>query len=148
MFHKVIEQAAGRRIKDLCANGHPYGDVCTLVSGAIRTLAVPATTGYVQRVVTKVQQCVQRFIGLQPHVTPFAAVATGGTATGHEFLAPESSNAVTAVAALHANFGSINKHRKSKATPTALEAPAGVAFSYLPLVYAVAAGAPGGVGSG
>ena len=71
----------------------------------------------VARVVTQVQQRVQRSIGDQNYVAATAAIAARWTTAGHKLLAPESCNAVTSVTPLHMNLGAINKHPKLKTTP-------------------------------
>jgi hypothetical protein len=69
------------------------------------------------RVVTKVQQRVQRRISDENYITTATAVSARWATSGHKLLAPESRNAVTSVTPLHMNLGAINKHRKLKTTP-------------------------------
>ena len=69
------------------------------------------------RVITQVQQRVQRSISNEDHVAAASTISAGWTTAGDKLLAPESRNAVTSVTALHVNLGAINKHRKLKTTP-------------------------------
>ena len=71
----------------------------------------------VARVITKVQQRVQRSISLQEHITTATTISARWTTAGHKLLAPESRNTVTAVTPLHVNLDAINKHPKLKTTP-------------------------------
>jgi hypothetical protein len=66
--------------------------------------------GYVARVVTEVQQRVERSVSHQDHVAAAPAIASGWPATWHKLFAPESSNAVTSVSPLHVDLGAIDKH--------------------------------------
>jgi len=71
----------------------------------------------VARVVTQVQQRVQRSIRNEDHVPAASTISARWTTARHKLLAPESRNAVTSVTPLHVNLGAINKHRKLKTTP-------------------------------
>jgi hypothetical protein len=57
-----------------------------------------------------VQQRVHGLVGDNPDVAPPAAVASGRTAAGHEFLATKGRYAISAVATVNANLCPINKH--------------------------------------
>ena len=120
MLDKVMKQRARRRIKNLRADRHPHRHVGALTPGAVGALAMHSASRDMQRVVTKMQQRVQRLVRLQPHVPAAATFATGGTTAGNKLLAPKRSDSVATVASLHSNFCAINEHWKSKATPTAL----------------------------
>jgi hypothetical protein len=80
--------------------------------GTIRTFAVQTAVGNVTRVITKVQQRVQRRVGYDVNIATATTVATRWTTTGHKLLTPESSNTVTSVTPLHVNLGAINKHER------------------------------------
>ena len=71
----------------------------------------------VARVITQVQQRVQRSIRDEDHVAAASTISARWATTRHKLLAPESRNAVTSVTPLHVNLGAINKHRKLKTTP-------------------------------
>jgi hypothetical protein len=72
-----------------------------------------ATLGYVARVITQVQQRVQRSIRDEDHIATASPISARWTTAGHKLLAPESCNAVTSVTPLYVNLGAINKHRKN-----------------------------------
>src|SRR6185369_8080696 len=116
---QVVKQVTGRSNKDLCANRHAHNQVNTAVAGTIRSFTVRTALGFVRRVVTKVQQRVQRRIRNHDHVATASAVASRWTTTRHKLFAPESRNAVTSVTPLNVYLGAINKHPKLKATPGA-----------------------------
>jgi hypothetical protein len=78
---------------------------------------VRAAIGHVLRVVTQVQQRVQRTVGDERHIAAATTISARWTTTGHKLLTPESSNSVTSVTPPHVNLGPINKHPKLKATP-------------------------------
>jgi hypothetical protein len=77
----------------------------------IRSFAVPPAFRFVLRIVTKMQQCVETFVGLHPNAAAIASVTAGRPAAGNKFLASERSDAVPAVSGLHTYFYSIYKHR-------------------------------------
>jgi hypothetical protein len=71
---------------------------------------VQPASGNVQRVIAQVQQRVHGLVRDHPNIAAFAAVTSGWTAAGDQFLPPKSGDSVAAMAALHANLGPINKH--------------------------------------
>src|SRR6476660_4224778 len=85
----------------------------------------------VLRVVTKVQQGVERRIRQHDHIATASTIATRWTTTRDKLFAPESCNTVTSVSPLHMNLGAINKHPKNrKRRPGAQYCCSGVANSY------------------
>src|ERR1044072_3834044 len=68
----------------------------------------------VLRVITKVQQGVERRIRQQDYIAAAPAVTTRWTTTRDKLFAPESCNTVTSVSPLHVNLGAINKHPKNR----------------------------------
>jgi hypothetical protein len=73
----------------------------------------------VTRVITKMQQRVQRRIGNENYIAATTTIATGWTTTRDKLLTPESRNTVTSVTPLNVNLGAIYKHlttKKLKAT--------------------------------
>ena len=121
VLDKVMKQRARRSIKNLRADRHPHCHVGALAPGAVGALAMHSASRDMQRIVTKVQQRVQRLVRFQPHVATAATFATGGTTAGNKLLAPKRSDSVATMASLHLDFCAINEHWKSKATPTALQ---------------------------
>jgi len=109
---QVMQQIAGCSIKDLRPNGNSNKQVFAGAARTIRAFAMEPTLSDMARVVTQVQQRVQRSIGDQNYVAATAAIAARWTTAGHKLLAPESRNTVTAVAPLHVYLGAINKHPK------------------------------------
>jgi hypothetical protein len=73
------------------------------------------------RVVTKMKQRIERTIRYHPNIAATTTITARRTTAGHELLAPESGDAIAAVAALHMDLDAINKHLnrkpKLKATP-------------------------------
>ena len=55
-------------------------------------------------------QCVEVRIHYQVDIAALAAAAAGRSAKGHVFFAPESDNAVAAVAAFYIDFSFVKKH--------------------------------------
>jgi hypothetical protein len=70
-------------------------------------------TRNVQRVVTEMQQRIQRRISQDPDVAAPASIAARGSAARDEFLAAKGSHAVTAVTSLYANFYAIDEHTEN-----------------------------------
>src|SRR5438132_5113148 len=128
VLNQVMKQGIRGRIKNLRADRYPHRHVGAFAPRAVGALAMHSAARDVQRVVTKMQQRVQRLVRLKPHIATAATFATGGTTAGNKLLAPKRRDSVATVASLHSNFGAINEHGKSKATPTALQKPAGVAL--------------------
>src|ERR1044072_4595245 len=108
---QVVQQITCRSLKDLCSNRNANKQVFPRAARAIRSFAVQTARRNVTRVVTQVQQRIQRCIRDEDHVAAASAVSTRWTTAWHKLLAPESRNAVTSVTPLHVNLGAINKHR-------------------------------------
>ncbi len=70
-----------------------------------------AAIGLEFAIVTVAEQRVVVNVGFEIDAAAMAAVAAGGTATGHVFFTPEGHATVAAVAGLHEYFGFINEHR-------------------------------------
>jgi hypothetical protein len=114
---EVVKQIARCSVKDLCANRDAHDQVGARAARTIRALAMRTALGNVLRVITQMQERVQRGIGDEHDVAAATAIAARWSTTRHKLLAPESCNAVTAVTALNMNLGAIDKHLKLKATP-------------------------------
>src|SRR5690242_7115923 len=84
--------------------------IAARMARTIRPLTVQTTRSDVTRVVTQVQQRVQRSIGNENDVGAAAAVAARWTTTGHKLLTAESSNSVTSVTTVNVNPGPVNEH--------------------------------------
>src|ERR1044072_3624463 len=85
----------------------------------------------VKRVITKMQQRVERSIRQQNHIAAATAVSTRWTTTRDKLFAPESCNTVTSVSPLYVNLGAINEHPKNrKRRPGAQCCCSGVANFY------------------
>src|SRR5262245_36477376 len=87
--------------------------------------------GRVLWVITKVQQRVERLIGLEDHIAATAAISARWTTARDKLFAPESCNAVTSVSPLYVNLGAIDEHPKNrKRRPGAQYCCSGVANFY------------------
>src|SRR6266403_3155970 len=82
------------RIKHLGPYRHADNYVCAFFARTIAALAMQTATGDVQRVVTQMQQRVQRRISQDPDVAAPASLAARGSAARDKLLAPKSSHAV------------------------------------------------------
>jgi hypothetical protein len=71
---------------------------------------VPTSLRNVFRVVTEVQQSIERLVGYKPNIATSSAVSTGWTTTRHKLLSTKSCNSITAMATFDTNFCAINKH--------------------------------------
>ncbi len=109
---EIVKKIVCCSVKDLCANRHAHNQVSAVVPRTIRAFAMRSTLGDVPRVITQVQQCVQRSIGNYNDVAAATTIATRWTTTRYKLLAPESCNTVTSVTPLNVNLGAINKHLK------------------------------------
>jgi hypothetical protein len=69
---------------------------------------------YVLRVITKMQQRVERRIRQHDHIAAAPAVSARWTTTRDKLFAPESCNTVTSVTPLDMNLGAINEHPKNR----------------------------------
>src|SRR5260370_17129700 len=98
------------RIKHLGPHRHADNYVCAFFARTIAALAMQTATGDVQRVVTQMQQRIQRRISQDPDVTTAASIAARGSAARNKLLAAKCSHAVTTVASLYPNFYAIHKH--------------------------------------
>jgi hypothetical protein len=108
---EIVKQLSGRSVENLCSNGHLYDHVSSFPAVSVRSLAMAAAFRMMLRVVSQVQKRVQAFIGLEPNVAAFAAVAAGRSAARDELLTAKGRNAVSAVAGLNSDLYAIDKHR-------------------------------------
>ena len=76
----------------------------------LRAFAVPPAVGAKFAIVAVAQQRVVVRIRFQEDAAAMAAVAAGGSAARHVFLAAERDAAVAAVPGFHVNFGFVYKH--------------------------------------
>ena len=107
---EIVQQVAGCCVKDLCPDWNSNYQIVAIMSGTIRSLTVRTTLGSVLRVVTQMQERVERTVCNEDHIAAAATVTTGWTTARDKFLAPESRYTVTSVTPLHVNLGAINKH--------------------------------------
>src|SRR5690349_10477029 len=107
---EIAQQLVGLRIENLGADRDAHDGVFAFFTRSVAAFTMHSPAGNVQRVVLQVQQSIQRGVGLDPHVAAAATVAPRWTTTGHELLATKRRHAVAAVAALDANFCSIDEH--------------------------------------
>src|ERR1044072_9663174 len=85
----------------------------------------------VLRVITKVQQRVERRIRQHDHIAAAPTISARWTTTRDKLFAPESCNTVTSVSPLYMNLGGINEHLKNrKRRPGAQCCCSGVANFY------------------
>ena len=85
--------------------------------GAVRPAAA-TIVGLKQAFVFEIQQGLQVAVGLQHHITTAAAIAAGGSASGHVFLAPKGANAITTAAGLDGNPGLVDELHGSLVNPS------------------------------
>jgi hypothetical protein len=114
---QVVQQVTCCSLKYLCSHGNANNQIVAVMARAIRSFTMQSTLRDVARVVTQMQQRVQRRIRDEDHVATATTISARWTTAGHKLLAPESCNAVTSVTPLHMNLGAINKHPKLKTTP-------------------------------
>lgn len=88
--------------------------ILAFASRSIRTFTVQSARRNVARVITEMQQRVERRISDENHIAATTTIATRWTTTRDKLLTPESCNAVTSVAPLHVNLGPIDKHLKNQ----------------------------------
>jgi hypothetical protein len=109
-FGKVDHKLAGFSVKNLCPYRNTHEFVSAVLAEPVRAFAVAAAFGLVLRVVSKVKQRVQAFVGFDPDIASDTAVTPGRSAAGNEFFAPERRDAVSTVARFNSYFGAIYKH--------------------------------------
>ena len=107
---EVVDQLAGVLVVEGGADRDLQDDGVAVEAGAVGAHAVLAALGLVLGVVAEVDQGVVALGADHDDVAAAAAVAAGGTAAGHELLAPEGHAAVAAVAGFDANFCFIDEH--------------------------------------
>jgi hypothetical protein len=106
----VEQQVIRLRIKYLRPNGHADNHVGSFFARTIAAFAVQTASGNVQRVVTQMEQRIQRRITNQPNVAAATSVTARRSAPGNELLAPKGSHAVAAVASFYPNLDAIDEH--------------------------------------
>src|SRR6185295_1673814 len=85
----------------------------------------------VLRVITKMQQRVERCVRQNDYVAAASTIAARWTTTRDKLFSPESCNTVTSVSPLYVNLGAINEHPKNrKRRPGAQYCCSGVANFY------------------
>src|SRR5258706_1652922 len=105
----VKQQLVSLRIKNLGPHRYADNDIGALFTGTIAALSVQTATGNMQRVITQVQERIQRRVPHDPHVTAATSVTSRGTAAGHKLFAPKGGHTVAAVTTLDANLDAIDK---------------------------------------
>ena len=78
-------------------------------------LPVRAALGLDDRLVEKIRQIVGMDVGPQDHIAAAPAVAAVRATARHEFFAPKTDAAPSAVTGLGKNFDSIDKHKGASA---------------------------------
>jgi len=111
---QVVKQVTCRSVKDLCSNWNSNYEVLALASGPIRTFTMQTALRGVVRVITKVQQRVERIIGQHDYIAAAPAITAGWTTARDKLFAPESCNTVTSVSPLYVNLGAIDEHPKNR----------------------------------
>jgi hypothetical protein len=111
---QVVKQVTCCSIKDLCSNWNSNYEVLAFASGPIRTFTMQTALRRVVRVVTKVQQRVERSIGQDDYIAAAPAITAGWTTARDKLFTPESCNTVTSVPPLYVNLGAINEHPKNR----------------------------------
>jgi hypothetical protein len=84
--------------------------VLAFASRSIRSFAMPSALGNVFRVITKMQERVERRIRHYPNVAAAAAFTAGWTAAGDKLLPSKRGDAISSMATLNPNFCAINEH--------------------------------------
>jgi hypothetical protein len=108
--HTIKQQFIRPGIKHLRADGHAHNHVGAFFTSTIAAFAVHPAPRYVQRVVTQMQECIQRQVSHDPDIAAATAVTAGRSPARHELLAPEGRHAVAAVASFKTNFDAVNEH--------------------------------------
>src|SRR4051794_2706546 len=72
---KVVQQVACRCFKDLCSNRNANNQVFAVMSRAIRSLTMQTTLRNVARVITQMQQRVQRSIRDEDHIATATTIS-------------------------------------------------------------------------
>jgi hypothetical protein len=109
ILREVVQQIACGGVEDLCADGDAHNRVLAVSPRTLRALAVPPALGQVLRVITKMQQRIERLVSFYPDISAAPAISTRRPAARHKLLTAKGRHAVAAVSTLHANFGAINK---------------------------------------
>jgi len=79
------------------------------VAGAVVAAAALAVLAPIGARDAKVREGIHALDALQVHAAAETAIAAIGTAEGHEFLAPETQTAATAVTGVHFEFGFVDE---------------------------------------
>jgi len=109
-----VDQLAGVLVEQGCADGDLQDDGVAVEAGAVGAHAVLAALALVFGVIAEVDEGVVALRAFHDDVAAAPAVAPGGTAAGHELLAPEGHAAVATVAGFDSNFCFIDEHRESQ----------------------------------
>jgi hypothetical protein len=72
---QVVQQVARNSLKDLCSNWNANNQVFAVMSRAIRSLTMQTTGCNVARVITEMQQRVQRSIRDEDHIAAATAIS-------------------------------------------------------------------------
>ncbi len=107
---KIVHQFAGLVVVESGAYGDLQNDVRTLAARAIRAFAVFSALGFVLRVVAEMDERIVALARLHDDVAAAAAVAAGGSPSGHEFFAAKGHASVAAVAGFYFDLCFIDKH--------------------------------------
>jgi hypothetical protein len=87
-----------------------HGRIRAVLPVPVRAFSVSPALGFVNRVITQMQQRIQAFGCFNPHIAAAPAVAARRSAARDKFFAPKSRYAVSAVSGFDSDFRSINKH--------------------------------------
>ncbi len=107
---QVGDSLAGLFVVSERADGNQQVHVRAGMAAAIGALAMAAAIRFEFAIVAVAQKCVVVRIRLEINAAAVAAVASGRTAAGDEFLASKRNATVAAVAGLYQYFCFVNKH--------------------------------------
>src|SRR5262249_15522232 len=111
---QIAKHVAALAIEDERAGGHVNNKILAALAAAASAAAGPATLGAPVLGMDDAGQTVGAVEGLDNDAAPRAAVAAVRPAARHVLLAPEAAAAAAAVAPLHKNRHTINKHACTK----------------------------------
>ena len=96
-----------------CTHGHLHINSIGAHAGAVFCAALAAALSHIFTLIAEVNQGIQIFIRNQYYVATTTAVAAVGATLFYKFFTTEAAHAVAAIASLHINSRSVNKHVRS-----------------------------------
>jgi hypothetical protein len=114
LFHEICHNNACLDISHLGPNGNRDDEVIARSSGAVLALAVLASFRPVMRMISLIKEGVDMRACEDDDVSTLASIPAVRPPLGNEFLSPEGTTTIPAVASLYEDPGLINEvHRLS-----------------------------------